>query len=140
MKQQPSRLKFKKNHKVSSSFFFLKDCKNFLPVHGRFALKSVSPGKVTFNQIEAGRKSIRRNVYKQGFLGIRVFTSKSVTRKPIAVRMGKGKGNHSFWMCPVRAGQILFELGGVSDYIAFKALKRAGKKMPVKTVVVKLIF
>jgi len=96
MKQQPSRLKYKKNHKTGFSFFFLKSYKNFLPLYGRFALKSVAPGKLNFSQIEAGRRSIRRNIYKQGSLSIRLFTYKSVTRKPQAVRMGKGKGNHSF--------------------------------------------
>ena len=96
MKQQPSQLKYKKNHKAGFSFFFLKSYKNFLPLHGRFALKSITPGKLTFPQIEAGRKSIRRNIYKRGLISIRVFPYKSVTRKPQAVRMGKGKGNHSF--------------------------------------------
>jgi ribosomal protein L16/L10AE len=65
MKQQPSRLKFKKNHKVSFSFFHLKDHKNFFPIYGKYALKSIEPGKLTFKQIEAGRKSIRRNVNKK---------------------------------------------------------------------------
>lgn len=96
MKQQPSKLKYKKNHKVSFSFFKLKDNNNFLPLYGRFALKSLNSGKLLFKQIEAGRKSIRRNISKQGTLTIRVFTGKSVTRKPLAMRMGKGKGNHAF--------------------------------------------
>ena len=96
MKQQPSRLKYRKNHKVSSSFLYLKDRKNFLPIKGRFALKSIQHGKLTFKQIEAARKSIRRNINKKGSVYIRVFPSKSITKKPIAVRMGKGKGNHSF--------------------------------------------
>jgi len=66
MKQQPSRLKFRKNHKVGSSFLFLRDQKTFLPIHGRFALKSLQAGKLTFKQMEAARRSIRRNIYKQG--------------------------------------------------------------------------
>jgi large subunit ribosomal protein L16 len=96
MKQQPSRLKYRKNHKVSDSFLLLKDHKNFLPLKGRFALKALQAGKLKFKQIEAGRKSIRRNINKKGNLFIKPFTSKSVTKKPIAVRMGKGKGNHSY--------------------------------------------
>lgn len=75
-----------------------------------------------------------------GYVFIRVFTSKSVTRKPVAVRMGKGKGNHSFWMCPVRAGQIIFELCGVPVNIGIKALKRARNKMPFKCSIVSLVF
>jgi ribosomal protein L16/L10AE len=65
MKQNPSRLKFRKNHKVSYSFFTIKDNKTFFPMHGNFALKSIDPGKLTLKQIEAGRKSIRRNVKKK---------------------------------------------------------------------------
>lgn len=140
MKQQPSRLKYRKNHKVSSSFFFLKDRKNFLPLYGRFALKSIESGKLTFKQIESARKSIRRNINKQGKVFIRVFTSKSVTRKPIAVRMGKGKGSHSFWMCPIRAGQVIFEVSNVDATMSFKALKRASCKLAVKCKVVSLFF
>ena len=96
MKQQPSQLKYKKNHKINFSFFSLKDRKNFLPIKGRFALKSMQAGKLTFRQIEAGRKSIRRNIKKKGDLKICIFTSRSVTKKPVAVRMGKGKGGHAF--------------------------------------------
>jgi len=96
MKQQPSRLKFRKNHKVSFSFFRLKDQKTFLPLYGRFALKCVIPTKVTFSNIEAARKSLRRNAGKSSKIFIRLFTGHSVTKKPIAVRMGSGKGNHAF--------------------------------------------
>ena len=140
MKQQPSRLKFRKNHKVSFSFFSLKDHKNFFPIFGKFALKSLEAGKLTFKQIEAGRKSIRRNVSKKAKIWIRVFTSKSVTSKPIAVRMGKGKGSHSFWMTPVRVGQIIYEVSNVSFYEGIKSLSRASSKMPFKTRVVSIIF
>lgn len=96
MKQQPSRLKYRKNHKVSFSFFKLKDQKNFLPIYGRFALKSLTPSKLTFSNIEAARKSLRRNAGKSSKIFIRLFTGHSVTKKPIAVRMGSGKGNHAF--------------------------------------------
>lgn len=140
MKQQPSRLKYKKNHKVSFSFMFLKDHKSFFPMYGRYALKSVVSGKLTFKQIEAARKSIRRNVNKKGLLWIRIFTGKSVTKKPIAVRMGKGKGSHSYWMSTVRAGQVIFELSGVTSFMALNALKRASFKLPFKTKIVRLIF
>jgi ribosomal protein L16/L10AE len=66
IKQQPSRLKYRKNHKVSRSFFFLDAFKNFFPLYGTYALKSLSYGKLTFKQIESGRKSIRRNINKRG--------------------------------------------------------------------------
>lgn len=96
MKQCPSRLKFKKNHKLRKSFLHLLDKKNFFPVFGSFCLKSIESGKLTLKQIESGRRSIRRDVKKAGKLWIRVFTSFSVTSKPLATRMGKGKGSHSF--------------------------------------------
>jgi len=95
MKQNPSRLKFRKNHKVSSSFFSLVDKKNFYPKYGNFALQSLASGKLNLKQIEAGRKSIRRNVRKTGVVSIRLFTGKSVTAKSRGSRMGKGKGSHS---------------------------------------------
>jgi large subunit ribosomal protein L16 len=96
MKQCPSRLKYRKNHRVSFSFFKIREKKSFFSLNGTFVLKSIEPGKLTFKQIEAGRKCIRRNVKKAGSIWIRVFASKSVTKKPVAVRMGKGKGNHDF--------------------------------------------
>ena len=68
MKQQPSRLKYKKNHKVMKSFFSISEKKSFLPIYGRFALKSIEAGKLTLNQIEAGRKSLRRNICKKGLV------------------------------------------------------------------------
>lgn len=96
MKQNPSRLKYRKNHKVKFLFFKLLDKKTFYPLHGNFAIKSLNSGKLMLKHIESGRKSIRRNVKKTGSLYIRVFTNRSVTSKPVASRMGKGKGNHSF--------------------------------------------
>ena len=96
MKQYPSRLKWRKNHRINFLFFSLIDKKRFYPQNGLFALQSLQSGKLTLPQIEAGRKSIRRSVKKAGKIFIRVFTNKSVTKKPLASRMGKGKGNHSF--------------------------------------------
>jgi large subunit ribosomal protein L16 len=115
MKQCPSRLKFRKNHRVNYSFFKIQEKKSFFPISGLFVLKSLEPGKLTFKQMEAGRKSIRRNVKKAGSILIRTFASKSITKKPVATRMGKGKGNHEYWMCPIRAGQIIYEVSGVSS-------------------------
>ena len=96
MKQSPSRLKFKKYHKVNSSFLFLKEQKRFVPLNGLFGLKALNYGKLTFKQIEAGRRAIRRTTKKSGKLTINVFTGSSVSKKPVASRMGKGKGAHSY--------------------------------------------
>jgi large subunit ribosomal protein L16 len=96
MKQQPSRLKYRKNHKLSYSFLYLKSQRAFMPIYGRFALKSLSSTKLNFSNVEAARKAIRRNMNKNSKIIVRIFTGHSVTKKPIAVRMGSGKGNHSF--------------------------------------------
>jgi large subunit ribosomal protein L16 len=140
MKQNPSRLKHKKNHRADKSFFFLFERKHFFPLNGTFALQCVQSGHLTFKQIEAGRRAIRRTLKKEGFLTVCIFTGRSVTSKPIASRMGKGKGTHSFWMCPVKKGKIIFEVSGVSKNYGFRALKKASIKMPVKTKVVTLSF
>lgn len=140
MKQAPSNLKYKKYHKVSSKFLKLKSQKSCIPEYGLFALKSLDAGKLTFKHIEAGRRAIRRTVKKKGKLWIKVFPANSVTKKPTAVRMGKGKGSHSYWICPLRSGQIIYELSGPSASDIIRALYSAGTKMPVKTSIVKLIY
>ena len=94
MKQNPSRLKYKKNHKPSSSNLVLAEHKNFCSIKGNLILKSIENGKLTYNQIEACRKTIRRILKKQGLVYLRVFTNVSITKKPVASRMGKGKGSH----------------------------------------------
>jgi large subunit ribosomal protein L16 len=140
MKQNPSRLKFRKNHKPGFSFFSLLDKKNFYPLRGSFALKSLGAGRLNLKQLEAGRKSIRRNVKKVGLVSVNIFTGRSITEKPMASRMGKGKGGHSAWVATIRKGQILYELTGVPANYSIKALNRARNKMPLKTKVIKLFF
>jgi large subunit ribosomal protein L16 len=94
MKQNPSKLKYKKNHKPSYSNLFLIQQKTFHPLKGLMALKALENTKLTYNQIEACRKSIRRILKKKGNVFLRVFTDISLTKKSVASRMGKGKGNH----------------------------------------------
>jgi large subunit ribosomal protein L16 len=95
MKQYPSRLKFKKNHKLSKSYLYLLEKKIFYPKMGLFAIKSLESGKLIFNQIEACRKSIKRNIKRTGKIKMNTFTYFSQTAKGLGVRMGKGKGSHS---------------------------------------------
>lgn len=114
MKQSPSHFRFRKNHKPNKFFLKSKEVKHFFSKEGTFALKSLSGGKLTFKQIEAGRRAIRRTIIKKGLLFIRVFPYASLTKRPLGMRMGKGKGSHSQWVCPVRAGQIIYELSAVS--------------------------
>jgi large subunit ribosomal protein L16 len=136
MKQNPSRLKYKKNHKPSSSNLFLTEHKNFNSVKGNLILKSLENGKLTYNQIEACRKTIRRILKKQGKVYIRVFTNISITKKPVASRMGKGKGSHHIWICLVKKGQVICEvICYVTDTLnlSLKALKSASSKLPFRT-------
>jgi large subunit ribosomal protein L16 len=95
MKQYPSKLKFKKNHRPSFSNTYLAQQKVFYPLKGILAIKSIDNGKLTYKQIEACRKSIRRILEKKGNVFLRVFTNISVTKKSVASRMGKGKGPHN---------------------------------------------
>jgi large subunit ribosomal protein L16 len=95
MKQQPSRLKYKKYHKPSYSSLFLSEQKNIILKKGYLGLKALENKKITYNQLEACRKSIRRILKKDGLVFLRIFTYHSITKKPLASRMGKGKGSHS---------------------------------------------
>jgi large subunit ribosomal protein L16 len=139
MKQYPSKLKYKKNHRPSYSNLYLSEQKSFFLLKGFLAIKSIENGKLTFKQIEACRKSIRRVLRKEGNVFLRVFTNISVTKKPVSTRMGKGKGSHSMWISLIRKGQILCEVSEISMEIlnrALKALKSASSKLPVRTRVV----
>jgi large subunit ribosomal protein L16 len=140
MKQAPSALKYRKLHKPSKSFLEIVEQKNFYPQEGLYALKCLQPGRLTWKQIEAGRKSIRRSVHKDGKIYIKVFPYASLTKRPVGVRMGKGKGSHHVWVCPVKAGHILFELKGLKEQTAVLALKLAADKMPFRCSVIKLTY
>jgi len=139
MKQNPSSIKFKKNQKPSNSLLFLSEQKNFILIKGQMGLKSLENGKLTYKQIEACRKSIKRVLKKQGLIFIRVFTNVSITKKAFGSRMGKGKGSHSFWVCPIKKGQIVCEVKyyfTTTINIVFNALKSGGTKLPVLTNVI----
>ena len=139
MKQQPSRLKYKKYHKYSSSCLYLSEQKNVVPIKGQVALKSLENKRLTYNQLEACRKSIRRILKKNGLIFLRIFTYHSITKKPLASRMGKGKGSHDIWVAPIKKGQIICEV--VIFFlekidIGKKALKSGSTKLPLKTSIV----
>lgn len=139
MKQQPSRLKYKKYHKPSSSILYLLEQKNITPIKGQLALKALENKKITYNQLEACRKSVRRIVKKNGIVFLRIFTYHSITKKPLASRMGKGKGTHYMWIAPIKKGQIICEV--VTFFfnkieISKKALISGGTKLPLKTRVI----
>jgi large subunit ribosomal protein L16 len=103
---------------------------------GSYGLKTLERGFITSRQIEASRITISRAMKREGKFWIRVFPSKSITKKPAEVRMGKGKGSPEYWAAPVRPGTVLFELDGVSEAVAREALRLAANKLPVKTKLV----
>lgn len=140
MKQYPSRLKFKKYHKVNFSFNSLKEQKSFIPTKGMLALKAITAGKLNFRQLEAGRRAMRRTTKKMGKIFIKVFPYASYTSKPVSSRMGKGKGTHDIWLVPIRKGQIIFEIAGSNSKLLEKALIQARNKLPIVTKVVSLQY
>ncbi|MBM3554956.1 MAG: 50S ribosomal protein L16 [Alphaproteobacteria bacterium] len=103
---------------------------------GTFGLKATEPARVTSRQIEAARRAITRHMKRQGRVWIRIFPDVPVSKKPIEVRMGKGKGTPEYWMCRIHPGRILFELDGVSKETATEAFDRGSAKLPMKTRVV----
>ncbi|NQT34589.1 50S ribosomal protein L16 [bacterium] len=98
---------------------------------GKYGLKALTPAWITARQIEAARIAITRHIKRGGKVWIRIFPDKPCTKKPAETRMGKGKGNPEFWVAPVKAGRIMFELEGVSEDLARQAMKLASAKLPI---------
>ena len=101
--------------------------------NGMFGIKSLDSNFLTSRQIEAARIAATRYMKREGQLWIKIFPDKPITKKPLEVRMGKGKGAVEYWAAVVKPGRILFEVGGVSIDIAKEALRLAAQKLPVKT-------
>ncbi len=104
---------------------------------GDYGLKALGCGRITAQQIEAARIAITRHVKRRGKIWIRIFPDKPVTKKPAETRMGSGKGNVEYWVAPVKAGRILYEMEGVSEEVALEALRLAQYKLPIPTKIVK---
>lgn len=102
-------------------------------VFGDFGIRAVSSGWVTTRQIEAGRKVLTKYTQKGGRVWIRIFPDKPITDKPPEVRMGGGKGDVADYVFPVKPGRVLYEISGIGEDIAAKAMKTVASKMPVKT-------
>jgi len=127
---QPTRTKFRKAHKgrikgVASSATEL----NF----GRYGIKALEPERITARQIEAARRAMTRHMKRAGRVWIRIYPDVPVSKKPLEVRMGSGKGAPEFWVTRVKPGRVLFEVDGVSAQIAREALALAAAKLPIKT-------
>lgn len=130
---QPKRTKFRKQHKGRNRGVATVGAKVSF---GEFGLKTVDRGRITARQIESARRAINRYIKRGGKIWIRIFPDVPVTKKPLEVRMGKGKGNVEYWVAKVQPGRVLYELEGVTEEIAREALRRAAAKLPVRTVFV----
>ena len=100
---------------------------------GEYGLRSVEYGRITARQIEAARRAMTRHIKRGGKIWIRVFPDKPITKKPIEVRQGKGKGNVEYWVALVQPGRMLYEMEGVTEDIAREAFRLASAKLSVKT-------
>ena len=127
---QPARTKFRKAFK--GRIHGAATSGNTL-AFGQFGLKATEPDRVTARQIEAARRALTRHMKRSGRVWIRIFPDVPVSKKPIEVRMGKGKGTPEYWVARVKPGRVLFELDGVSVTVAKEALALAAAKLPVKT-------
>ena len=130
---QPKRTKFRKTHKGRNRG--LANSGNEVSF-GTFGLKATSRGQLTARQIEAARRAMTRHVKRQGKIWIRVFPDKPITEKPLEVRMGKGKGNVEYWVCPIQPGKVLYEMDGVPEALAREAFALATAKLSVQTTFV----
>ncbi len=133
---QPKRTKYRKAHKGRIHGTATR-C-NLLN-YGAFGLKALQPERIISKQIEAARVALTRHMKRQGKVWTRIFPNIPVSKKPVEVRMGKGKGNPEYWACRVKPGRILFEVDGVSEAIAKIALYKASSKLPIKTKFIKRI-
>ena len=104
---------------------------------GEYGLKAVGRGRLTARQIEAGRRAMTRHVKRGGKIWIRVFPDKPITKKPLEVRMGKGKGNVEYWVAQIKPGKVLYEMEGVPEDVARDAFRLAAAKLPFPTTFVK---
>jgi large subunit ribosomal protein L16 len=130
---QPKRTKFRKQHKGRNRG----EAKGGFELNfGSHGLKAMEPERVTARQIEAARRAITRQMKRAGRVWIRIFPDLPVSKKPIEVRMGKGKGAPEFWACRVKPGRVMFEVDGVPDTVAREALRLGAAKLPIKTRVV----
>ncbi|SIT70795.1 LSU ribosomal protein L16P [Ectothiorhodosinus mongolicus] len=130
---QPKRTKFRKQFKGKNRGMAIAGGSVSF---GEYALKCVDRGRITARQIEAARRAMTRHIKRGGKIWIRVFPDVPVTKKPVEVRMGKGKGNVEYWVCKVQPGRVLYEMEGVSEEVAREAFRLAAAKLPVKTTFV----
>ena len=130
---QPKKTKFRKQQKGKLRGFATSGAKVSF---GEFGLKAITRGRVTARQIEAARRAMTRHIKRGGIVWIRIFPEVPITKKPVEVRMGKGKGNVEYWVAKVQPGKVLYEMEGVSEDVAREAFRLAAAKLPVLTTFV----
>src|SRR5208282_2748080 len=128
---QPKRTKYRKQFKGHNGGLALRGSSV------AFGLKAVERARMTAREIEAARRAMARYVKRGGQIWIRVFPDVPITKKPLEVRMGSGKGNVEYWIAKVKPGKVLFEMEGVSEEVAREAFRLAGAKLSVSTTFVK---
>ena len=134
---QPKKTKFRKAHKgrikgVATSATTLN--------YGTFGLKALEADRITARQIEAARVAMTRFMKRAGRVWVRIFPDVPVSKKPVEVRMGKGKGSPEYWACRVKPGKIMFEVDGVSCDVAHEALSKSSGKLPFKVKVIERVY
>ena len=127
---QPKTTKFRKQQKGRTRGLALRGAKVSF---GEYGLQATTRGRLTARQIEAARRAITRHVKRGAKVWIRVFPDKPITKKPLEVRQGKGKGNVEYWVAQVKPGTVLYEMEGVGEELAREAFRLAGAKLPVRT-------
>lgn len=137
----PKKVKFRKwqNTRKSEARLNAPETRGITLAFGSFGLKAETPARVKSNQIEASRKAIVRTITKVGKMWIRIFPDRPYTQKGAQVGMGKGKGELQGYVFEVRPGRMLFEVDGVDEATAVKALRKAGAKLPLKTRIVRRV-
>ena len=140
---QPKRTKFRKQHKGRNRGLAIRGSSVSF---GEYGLKATGRGRMTARQtaagghvfemprqIEAGRRAMTRHIKRGGKIWIRVFPDKPITKKPLEVRQGKGKGNVEYWVCQIQPGRVLYEMEGVTEEVAREAFRLAAAKLPFQT-------
>ena len=137
MMLQPKKTKYKKQQKGRNTGMA---CGGTKVSFGEYGLKSVGRGFLTARQIEAARRAMTRHIKRSGKVWIRVFPDKPITKKPLEIRQGKGKGNVEYWVAVVKPGRVLYEMEGVAESLAKEAFRLAGSKLPIPTVFVRRVL
>lgn len=127
---QPKRTKYRKQHKGRNRGLAATGNKVSF---GEFGLKATTRGRLTARQIEAARRTISRHVKRGGKVWIRIFPDKPITKKPLEVRMGSGKGGVEYWVAEIKPGAVLYEMEGVPEAVAREAFRLAAAKLAVQT-------